>query len=168
MSTILSEPFPEESAIMFYNMTYTNQHTFNAPTPPYTYYEVMDMNDEEFEKRHDFIQWLFPIDSVSKYNLFAPVVSECFYDYIRKDRAIDATRKMCGFLGFQLYMAGINYERVKEWWYDGNHNTLRITRMLQFLKGCGFHYEIDLIKSKLSQFEVALGKLDACKFWYSV
>jgi hypothetical protein len=168
MTILLSQPFPEESAIMFYNMTYDNQHIFFAPKPPYTYYQVIDMNDEEFEKCHDFIQWLFPINSVSKYNPLAPVVTEFFYDNIRKDRAIEATKKMCGFLGFQLYGDLIIYERVREWWVDGNHNALRITRMLQFLKGCGFHYEIDLIKSRLGNCHVIFGPLDACKFWWSV
>jgi hypothetical protein len=163
--------FSEDYAIMFYNMDHANRGFFDNLEPehlPYTYEQVMDMTNEQFEECHDFIQWLFPTKTLSNFNPIAPVVTDFFYNNIRKDRAIEATRKMCSFLGFSLYSPIINYNRVKEWWSDENHNTLRVTRMLQFLEGCKFYYELEFIKYKLDICEHKFGKLKSSEYWFNV
>ena len=38
--------------------------------------DMWDMSDEEIEYTHDFIQWLFPTDTPSRYNSEAPVLNQ--------------------------------------------------------------------------------------------
>src|ERR1700682_455944 len=69
--------------------------------------EIQSWSDDELERSHNFIQWLFPLDKESKANSDAPVLDE---DTIREFRSSPALRlhlqesfiRLLTFYGLQL------------------------------------------------------------------
>jgi hypothetical protein len=109
--------------------------------------QVWQMTAEELEDNHDFIQWLFPLPQRSKYNPKAPVLSQKDIDTFIQDKVLrERVRKsywlMLRFLGFTQHPIDGHsevvpfvdfHERASNWLRPGNHNYLRISRMLNFL-----------------------------------
>jgi hypothetical protein len=108
----------------------------------------------ELEFNHDYIQWLFPLPEPSGANASAPLLSN---DDIARFQSDESLRKrllqsfelMLSFFGLELAHAGgagaISVrktqhfdERHKVWLHHGNHNFLRISRILRSLTllGC--------------------------------
>jgi hypothetical protein len=90
--------------------------------------EVLTFSDEELERVHDYIQWLFPLPTRSSAQPSAPVLTDGEIAAIRADeRALDnlrrATERMLQFYG-----------RTKWWLSWSDHNHLRISRILQSLR----------------------------------
>ncbi|TAG11139.1 MAG: hypothetical protein EAZ42_01570 [Verrucomicrobia bacterium] len=140
--------------------------------------EILSKDKLWLEETHDYIQWLFPLYVSSRFNPHAPVLTdeirEIFLDpahagYSKlQDNFEKSISKMLNFFGF---MPGLDPARpeVKEvlfrvigqydesdnwplhyhpWLRKGNHNQLRITRMLRSMTLLGRH-------------ELALSFLDA-------
>jgi hypothetical protein len=90
--------------------------------------DVLGFSDNQLEEVHDYIQWLFPLQTRSGAQPGAPVLTQAEIDGIRADpRATDtlvrATERMLGFY------------RNTAWWLTGyDHNHLRITRILHSLR----------------------------------
>jgi len=90
--------------------------------------DVLDFSDEQLEAVHDYIQWLFPLETRSGAQPDAPVLTHAEIAGIRADpRARDtltrATERM------------LRFYRETRWWLTGHdHNHLRITRILHCLK----------------------------------
>jgi hypothetical protein len=114
------------------------------------------------EKCHDYIQWLFPTDESSRYNLGAPLLTPKLQSVIREDQVILAAiqrslAKFFLFLGvemtrtngvFVVSKAPHFQERVQDCWQGGggkgmggNHNWLRISRVLHCLTLIGLKAE---------------------------
>jgi len=109
--------------------------------------EILAWDDRFLEGVHDYIQWLFPLDEPSAFNLDAPLIAP-------SDRAAFATdpglagnvrrafSRMLAFYGFRLVETGttIQVERTEIWpsrsavWLrPHNHNFLRQTRIIKSL-----------------------------------
>ncbi len=97
---------------------------------------------------HDYIQWLFPLDEPSRFNASAPLVTRQDIAAFRTDPALRARilkslAVMLTFYGFSLDDGGgdgpvvrraANFETCHATWDTrGNHNFLRITRILKSL-----------------------------------
>jgi hypothetical protein len=107
--------------------------------------DVWAMNDAEMERSHDFIQWLFPLDEPSAAMPDAPVLTAEDFTVIGRDSAIRAAirrslDRMLGFYGFQwdserqrLLLSPHFPQQAANWLSAGNHNFLRITRILKCL-----------------------------------
>jgi hypothetical protein len=106
---------------------------------------------ELLEYEHDFIQWLFPLRTPSPVNPDAPTLSE--HD-IAEFQSNDALKRrlrrsfelMLGFYGFALAERDGSFavqrtaafdQRAANWLTPGNHNFLRITRILKSLTVLG-------------------------------
>ena len=105
----------------------------------------------ELECNHDYIQWLFPLPEPSGANASAPLLSQSDIaafasdDLLRK-ALLQSFELMLQFYGLELavrdsveVVRGPNYdERSGLWLTAGNHNFLRISRMLRSLTllGC--------------------------------
>lgn len=77
---------------------------------------------DQMEKEHDYIQWMFPTDQPSAYNPHAPLITSNFqFDTIMQYR--EFYRSILQFTG---WLAQTNH-----WRKPGDHNLLRITRMLR-------------------------------------
>ena len=90
--------------------------------------DIWDLSDEEIESTHDFIQWLFPTDKPSRYNLAAPVLSEQDMLNIQNSEKAKINLKYSAnwFLNF--------LDRHSYWIHKDDHNQLRIKRIKKCLR----------------------------------
>ena len=90
--------------------------------------DIWDLSNEEIENTHDFIQWLFPTDKPSRYNLAAPVLSEQNITDIKKSNKAQTNLKYSAnwFLNF--------LDRHSYWIDKHDHNQLRIKRIKKCLR----------------------------------
>jgi hypothetical protein len=108
--------------------------------------DILAWDDARLEAIHDYIQWLFPLDEPSRFNRDAPLLTGADRLAFRQPplnanlgRALD---RMLAFYGFAIDRAAISprifrserwHERSQEWLHAGNHNLLRLTRMIRSL-----------------------------------
>lgn len=100
------------------------------------------MDDRSLETTHDFIQWMFPLFTTSKFNPHAPVLDEDDREIFRARADLRANLRksldrMLAFYGLPFSeglsvidaspcMNGI----ASRWLTPGNHNLLRMSRIL--------------------------------------
>jgi hypothetical protein len=107
---------------------------------------------QRLEYTHDYIQWLFPLKEKSQFNRSAPVLNDKVIQAFRSDAQLRLRLKkslevMLGFYGLECHELGNTdieiaksdeyLERKQEWIEAGNHNYLRITRILTSLRLLG-------------------------------
>jgi opioid growth factor receptor-like protein len=118
----------------------------------------------ELENVHDYIQWLFPTVEPSAVNPGAPLLTDEVIAAFRSDEhlrhaLVHALDVMLSFLG--LHRGHVNgmtriirapnwEERRIVWLRPGNHNHLRITRMLTSLRALGCEAEAQAFMDCLS------------------
>jgi len=108
--------------------------------------DILALDDFWLEHTHDYIQWLFPIDTPSRANLKAPVLSEPDRQWFRRDpylrfqqrQALDRMLSFCGLhrLGDIIQPCNNLHPYRHIWLKRGGHNHLRITRMIRSLYLC--------------------------------
>jgi Opioid growth factor receptor (OGFr) conserved region len=114
--------------------------------------EVLAWNDERLESVHDYVQWLFPTREPSGVNPSAPLVSDetiraFAADPVLRARLRASFDRMLAFYGLRRSEAriGIDQERFPErsrtWLHPGNHNHLRLTRIMDSLATLGLAVE---------------------------
>ncbi len=122
--------------------------------------EILLWDYERLEKQHDYIQWLFPLRQPSRYNMSAPLLDDeqaAAFDNMKdddvsailKDHVRESLDMMLEFYGLvMLFQSRIiiqkasNWsERKRNWVTPGNHNFLRLTRILTSLKELGLPVE---------------------------
>ncbi len=116
--------------------------------------QIQQWPDERLEAVHDFIQWLFPLAEPSPVNPLAPVLDretiEAFaaQPELRQNLRLSFLR-MLRFYGLEMQSGpplriqpAANFdERAANWLHPGNHNHLRITRILKSLALLGLKEE---------------------------
>jgi hypothetical protein len=112
-------------------------------------HEIWEYDHETLEAVHDYIQELFPLPERSRFNPRAPLLDAATITRFRKDPRLQANllksfHVMLDFYGFRLDEAtrevipADNFqERAENWLALGDHNHLRITRLMKCLKVCG-------------------------------
>ena len=107
---------------------------------------ILGFDFDELEFHHDYIQWLFPLPEPSGANASAPLLSKEDIAAFESDDALrNALRRsfvlMVQFYGLEL-VEGVTVDivrgpyfavRSREWLTRGNHNFLRISRILRSL-----------------------------------
>lgn len=123
---------------------------------------------EWLEHEHDFIQWLFPLRTPSPVNPEAPTLSEHDIAQFRsndglKSRLRQSFELMLDFYGLvtkqhegliTVQRADTFARRAEHWLTPGNHNFLRITRILKSLTILG---QEDLARAYLECLRVIFG-----------
>ena len=109
--------------------------------------EVLAWGDEELEDVHDYIQWLFPLPERSMANPFAPVLDARTIAAFHGDEKLrlklrEALDRMLEFYGLEwqgeVIAPGARFsKRASNWLTAGNHNHLRLTRMIRSLRVLG-------------------------------
>ena len=113
--------------------------------------DIHEFDFDELEFHHDYIQWLFPLPEPSAVNASAPLLSnEDVAAFESDDSLQEALLKsfslMLRFYGVELAGAGTSIEmrrgssfdeRSRVWLTSGNHNFLRISRILRSLSLLG-------------------------------
>ncbi len=87
--------------------------------------DIWKFSDEQTESTHDFIQWVFPLDTRSGAQPDAPVLEAAEIAMIHKSApaTMNLERSTDWFLGF--------LSRSQDWLAPYNHNHLRITRVIR-------------------------------------
>lgn len=113
---------------------------------------ILDFTDGELETVHDFVQWLFPIETPSPVNRLAPTVSRDTQIAFRtnvllRKNLCRACSRMLRFYGLTCQgeaMASVRVLRDRDflaksatWMVPGNHNHRRLTRILKSLRLLG-------------------------------
>jgi hypothetical protein len=116
-----------------------------------TFDEILGWDDAQLEMVHDYIQWIFPLPERSGANPDAPVLNSASIAAIRssaemQQRLRAAFERMLAFYGFALehgaVMEGPRFVAAsRNWLHAGNHNHLRLTRMLRSLRVLGLEPE---------------------------
>ena len=113
--------------------------------------EIRGWGFGKLESVHDYIQWLFPLRVRSQFNPDAPLLDEETIRHFLDDERLRAElrasfEQMLAFYGFVLreqegspvVETGLDWEeRRRQWLHFGNHNLLRITRILTCLGTLG-------------------------------
>jgi hypothetical protein len=109
--------------------------------------QVWAFDHRDLEGLHDFIQWLFPTDRPSGYNPWAPVLTAESIAALRglpdlRHRVERSLDLMLDFYGLRRKRDGSTVaiepsstleHRGPGWWGPGNHNHLRLTRIIASL-----------------------------------
>lgn len=116
--------------------------------------EIQRWSDERLEAIHDYIQWLFPLPEPSAFNTNAPVLSGEVIQEFRASTDLQANLRvsflrMMRFYGLEVHLGeritvvrSINLAVTAAGWLSpGNHNHLRITRILRCLTVLGLEPE---------------------------
>jgi hypothetical protein len=110
--------------------------------------QVVQKSDRWLEETHDYIQWLFPLDAESQFNPHAPVLTDDVRAAFTNPGSSDrntlqqnfglAIHRMLVFYGYSSSPGLADVSPTSEWrdmadnWLtDGNHNFMRMTRMLR-------------------------------------
>jgi len=113
---------------------------------------ILAWNDERLEAVHDFIQWVFPTRLPSRVNPFAPLVRDETVrafdrDPALRDRLRRAFERMLRFYGLRSRDGRVEIDertfasRSHVWLTPGNHNHLRLTRIMDSLSTLGLRRE---------------------------
>lgn len=97
--------------------------------------EILAWPDQRLELVHDFIQWLFPLTEPSPVNPDAPVLDAATIAEIRSRPELQANVRKSYERMRRFYAAS------RHWIAAGNHNHLRITRILKCLMLTGLEAE---------------------------
>lgn len=115
--------------------------------------EILAWDDARLESVHDYIQWLFPLPEPSAFNPFAPILNEATirtfqHDATLRTRLAQSLSRMLTFYGLsettRQSQGGHAIEpgpefaaKSRNWLHAGNHNHLRLTRILTCLRLLG-------------------------------
>jgi hypothetical protein len=113
--------------------------------------EIQQWPDARLESVHDFIQWLFPLYERSAVNADAPVLDRATVEqfHVRENLRLNlraSFERMLRFYGLELREGTVGRgqafeEAARNWLRPGNHNHLRITRILKSLVALGLERE---------------------------
>lgn len=124
--------------------------------------DVQAMTDDELERVHDYIQWLFPLRERSGANPRAPVLDASAIAAFRaqpelRDRLRRSFARMLAFYGLsadtegRVQLGASFAARSRVWLSPGNHNHLRLTRMIRSLRTLGLESEAQALFSCLQE-----------------
>jgi hypothetical protein len=118
--------------------------------------QIWAFDHNQLEKVHDYIQWLFPLSTASRYNPQAPLLDPETIKVFTEDadlkaRLLKSLHLMLDFYGLALSTSStnrpqidkaVNYAARKSNWQDAlpgflNHNLLRLSRILEALSVLG-------------------------------
>lgn len=144
---------------------------------------ILAWDDERLETVHDYIQWLFPTRQPSGVNPFAPLVTGATiaafeHDPGLRDRLRDAFERMLVFYGLTHRADRVATDpsrfpaRSRVWLNPGNHNHLRLTRILESVATLGLREEATALQRCLLE-DIAIGHADSVSprtlsFWRRV
>jgi Opioid growth factor receptor (OGFr) conserved region len=126
--------------------------------------DIQQWSDDRLEAVHDYIQWLFPLPEPSAFNAAAPVLTSTSIGQFRAQPELQqklraSFLRMMDFYGLELHSGekivvtrGADFAaRSRVWLSAGNHNHLRITRILRSLKLLGLEAEATAFFDCLSE-----------------
>lgn len=114
--------------------------------------DVWGWSFDQLEDAHDYIQWVFPLDTPSSANPDAPLLTEetiraFSWDEVLRDRLQKSLAVMLRFYGLErlalpgdklVVIRAVTFpERRGVWIWPNNHNHLRLTRIIRSMRLLG-------------------------------
>ena len=131
--------------------------------------DVWRFSYEELEDVHDYIQWLFPLRERSAFNPGAPILDDAIVQRFASDETLRnnlerSLELMLDFYGLEIAGDEIRRapsftERATNWLTPGNHNFLRLTRILKSLSLLGLHDRATQLLACLEEIYAAHGRV---------
>lgn len=115
-------------------------------------FDILNYSDDQLEKYHDFIQWLFPLKVKSPINPYAPIlnndiITEFKLNTLLLNNLCKSCSRMLSFYGLccsknifpsnKIVKNETFINKSKNWIKKSNHNHLRLTRILTCLNLLG-------------------------------
>ena len=110
-------------------------------------FNYWEADNQWLEETHDYIQWMFPLNTRSFHHPFiAPVLKDSELEIAKNDEIIQhnmivSFQRMLEFYGLRFNEEENKIEkndsfdeRVKVWLYPNNHNHLRLTRIIKSMR----------------------------------
>ncbi|MBL8642668.1 MAG: hypothetical protein JNK21_01960 [Rhodospirillaceae bacterium] len=130
--------------------------------------EILSWDHRRLEMVHDYIQWLFPLPEPSRFNPEAPLLTSADVAVFRASpelqaKVLDAFDLMLNFLGLERTSGAIargpSFESVSgNWLTPANHNHLRLTRIMLFLRHAGHGVQAERLLACLEDIAAHEGK----------
>ncbi len=127
-------------------------------------HEIQRWPDGQLERVHDYIQWLFPLPEPSAFNPAAPVLNRESIEAFRarpdlQEKLRFSFIRMMNFYGLEVRSGErVTITRAPNfaakstvWLSPGNHNHLRLTRILKCLNLLGLEAEAKALFACLSE-----------------
>jgi hypothetical protein len=141
--------------------------------------DITRQDDLWLEVTHDYVQWLFPLHEMSRVTPWAPVVDSdvlaAFHgDELLRTHLMASFLRMLSFYGLarkdgRIVKGGNWDERKDNWFTQGTHNDLRITRILKCLTLLGLQpvaeqFHAVLVELRESEPDCGIGET-AFRYW---
>jgi hypothetical protein len=142
--------------------------------------DVLGWSDDRLEAVHDFIQWLFPLPEASPVNPSAPLLTRAAIEAFHARPELRARlrlsfERMLRVYGLELRDSPLEVARAENfparagnWLRPGNHNHLRITRILRCCALAGLDAEARVFLKRLEAiYSESRGKISAesLRYW---
>jgi hypothetical protein len=105
--------------------------------------DVLAFDDRAIERRHDYIQWLFPLTEASRAVPGSPVLTQ---DDIAQLAASEAARMNLRTAAARMMQF---YNRTRHWLVPSDHNHLRISRIISSLRLLVGDHDADGFKAQI-------------------
>ena len=136
--------------------------------------QIQAWDDRRLEAVHDYIQWLFPLPEASGFNPDAPILTGADIATLKHDPGLQEAlrrswRRMLAFYRLDAIaapgapVAALDAASVvrAHWMRPGDHNMLRISRILRCLALAGLGHEAALTLAALERVYAAPGGAQA-------
>ena len=122
---------------------------------------ILAMDDDWLEVVHDYIQWIFPLEERSKAVPNSPVMRQDDINAFKgsfsmKANMAMALQRMLIFYGFECSKDGLELVKMHDfqvkssrWLTNGNHNYLRLTRIMKSLALVGLSRSAQMLQKAL-------------------
>lgn len=140
--------------------------------------DILRWSDDKLEARHDYIQVLFPLLEPSAHIPTAPVLDAAALAEFQKNPAIQKNlwrsfQLMLRFYGFEMHGDKLEITKAPNfpaksanWLFVGDHNHLRITRILKCLSACGLQeHAAAFLNALLAVAEPGRVSLETVGYW---
>ncbi len=117
--------------------------------------DIQAWEDARLEAAHDYIQWLFPLPEPSGFNPAAPLLTTDDIAAFHRDPALRAALRASLHRMRRFYRLP---DGAPHWLSPGNHNLLRLTRILRCLHLLGLQDEADALLRELEALYAGGGK----------
>lgn len=124
--------------------------------------QIWNASNEFWEKDHSFIQWVFPLKEKSRFNPDAPLLTDELIEMLKGNDFAMVSMEI-SFLRALRFLQLPNTE-TPFWAKAGNHNILRVSRILKCLSLLSMNERTDYLWSQLSPLEGLVGE-KSFAFW---
>lgn len=176
--SLKTEPPPSEKSQSQQWLDFYREGNVKIHGQQWTLEKIRALNDQQMEKEHNYIQLLFPNKAHSNFNTTAPLLTPEIIREIRRDPKLKneverSLNQIMAFWGIQrkgheFQIIPDQTDRHNKWCRDnGDHNHLRVSRVLNFLIDCGYEEDATNLEKTLQAYRIKQG-VEPNPFWQEV